>query len=61
MVAPPENVVACLNPAIGLATSLTMTFYGDNNGIKYIWLYGLLPFVGGIAAVIFHELVYKRV
>jgi glycerol uptake facilitator-like aquaporin len=61
MVAPPQNKMACLNPAIGVVTTLVMAFFGDSSGIKYIWLYGLFPFAGGILAVVFHELVYKKI
>jgi glycerol uptake facilitator-like aquaporin len=60
MVAPPENKLACLNPAIGVATALSMAFFGNTNGLKYIWMYGLFPLLGGVVAVIFHELVYKK-
>lgn len=58
---PPDVVYSCLNPAIGVATTIVMTFEGNPLGIEYIWIYGLFPFVGSIAAVIFHELVFKKV
>ena len=61
MVAPPENKLACLNPAIGVASCLVMAFFGDISGLKYIWLYGLFPFAGGLLAVAFHEFVYKKI
>lgn len=50
-----------MNPAIGVVTTLVMAFFGDSSGIKYIWLYGLFPLAGGILAVVFHELVYKKI
>jgi TRAP-type C4-dicarboxylate transport system permease small subunit len=40
-----------------------MSFDGENaaNGLKWIWVYAVFPLVGGIIAVIFHELVYRKV
>ena len=61
MVSAPHRNLAVLNPAIGSATALTMTFFGDTYGIKSIYIYVLFPFAGSICAVIFHELIYKKV
>lgn len=47
---------AVLNPAIGLSACII----GGTNGLSYIWVYSLMPFVGSICAVIFHEFVYKK-
>lgn len=58
---PPDLALSCLNPAIGVATTIVMTFKNNTDGIEYIWIYGLFPFVGSITAVIFHELVFKKV
>mgnify|MGYP001569583174 CR=1 FL=1 len=51
----------CLNPAIGMFTTLVMSFGGNSNGIKYFWIYLCFPFVGAILAIIFHEVLYKNV
>ena len=53
--------LGCLNPAIGISTTIVMTFNGDTEGIKWIWLYGLIPFAGSLVGVIFHEFIYKKV
>ena len=37
-----------------------MLFSGNSEGIKWVWLYGALPLVGAIAAVLFHEFVFKK-
>ena len=63
MTSPPDSSFSCLNPAIGVSSTIVMTF--DNiqgaSGIEWIWIYALFPFVGGICAVIFHELIFKKV
>lgn len=62
MSSPPNVKLACLNPAIGISTTIVMTFTPDGpQGIKWIWLYGGFPLIGGIVAVLFHEFVYKKV
>lgn len=61
MVSAPQRNFAVLNPAIGSATAITMTFFGDILGIKTIYIYVLFPFAGSISAVIFFELIYKKV
>lgn len=38
-----------------------MTFFGKTEGIKTVYIYVLFPFAGAICAVIFHELIYKKV
>ena len=50
---------SCLNPAIGIGTSIVMLFNDGSVGLKWIWLYGLLPFAGAILAVFFHEFIFK--
>jgi glycerol uptake facilitator-like aquaporin len=47
---------AVLNPAIGFGACIVEGV----DGLKYIWIYALLPFVGSIIAVIFHEFVFKK-
>lgn len=61
MSSPPNDSMSCLNPAIGISTVLVMVFNSNSTGIKWIWIYGAFPFLGGILAVIFHELVFKKV
>ena len=62
MASPPDNVLACLNPAIGISTIIVQTFIpAGTQGITWIWLYGAFPLIGGVVAVVFHELVYKKV
>ena len=47
---------AVLNPAIGFGACV-LEF---KNGIQYIWVYALFPFIGSIIAVLFHEFVFKK-
>ena len=51
---------AVLNPAIALGTSFTMLFDKGAQAFSFVWLYTLLPFVGAILAVLFHEFVFKK-
>ena len=51
---------AVLNPAIAIGISFMQLFGNGVDGFKYVWIYGLLPFAGAVAAVIFHELVFKK-
>ena len=51
---------ACLNPAIAIGTSFTQLFHEGGEGIKWIWLYGGLPFAGAVIATLFYELVFKK-
>ena len=50
---------AVLNPAIALGTSLTQLFVSSDR-FKWVWIYVLLPFMGTISAVLFHEFVFKK-
>jgi len=63
MTSPPDVGFSCLNPAIGVASTIVMSFDKINGvlGLEWIWIYALFPFVGGICAVIFHELIFKKV
>jgi glycerol uptake facilitator-like aquaporin len=63
MTSTPDFAFGCLNPAIGVMQTLVMTFdtKSSSSGIKWVWVYGIFPFVGGIVAVVFHELVYRKV
>lgn len=62
MLAGTENTVsgAVLNPAIGVATCFTMLFDNRVEDFQYVWIYALLPFIGSVAAVLFHEFVFKK-
>lgn len=51
---------AVLNPGIALGTSFTQLFAYGAEGFKWVWIYTLLPFVGSILAVLFHEYVFKK-
>jgi glycerol uptake facilitator-like aquaporin len=61
MTSPPEKAFSCLNPAIGVMQTLVMAFKNEVNGLKWIWIYALFPLIGGVIAVAFHELVYRKV
>jgi glycerol uptake facilitator-like aquaporin len=63
MTSPPDTSFSCLNPAIGVSSTIVMTFDTQHRttGLEWIWIYALFPFVGGICAVIFHELIFKKV
>lgn len=51
---------AVLNPAIALGTNFTMLFAYGADDFKWVWIYTLMPFAGAIAAVLFHEYVFKK-
>lgn len=51
---------AVLNPAIAFGTNFTQLFSAGSGAFKYVWLYTLLPFVGSVLAVLFHEFVFKK-
>lgn len=61
MVSGPDDYLACLNPAIAFGTSFEQTYAGSSDGWKRAYVYFPVPFIGGIIAVIFHELIYKKV
>jgi glycerol uptake facilitator-like aquaporin len=61
MVSPPNSSgFAVLNPAIGIASPLVSLVQGDFDPIKWFWIYLAMPFAGSILALIFHELIYKK-
>lgn len=51
---------AVLNPAIALGTSFTQLFDRGVDGFQEVWIYALLPFIGAVLAVLFHEFVFKK-
>ena len=51
---------AVLNPAIAIGTTLTQLFATNVSGFKYVWLYGLMPFIGSVAAQLFYDYVFKK-
>ncbi len=61
MVSAPNEYLASLNPAIAVGASFSQLYSSDARAISRIWLYGLIPFVGGLIAVIFFEIIYKKV
>ncbi len=56
----PNNGGSPLNPSIGVATNIVMSFKAGGDSLKWIWIYGLFPFAGAVLALVFHELVYKK-
>ena len=61
MVSAPFDAIACLNPAIAIGSSFAILFDSYSTiGLELIWLFALMPLAGGIAAVFFHEIVYKK-
>jgi len=60
MCAGPVAGYAILNPAIGLANSLTKTMDVGETGLKWIWLFTPVPFLGSLIAVIFYEFIFKK-
>ena len=52
---------AVLNPSIGAATAITMTFFGNTQGIKSVYIYIVFPFVGSVFALLFYELIFKTI
>lgn len=61
MVSAPNDYLACLNPAIAVGASFSQLYAGNPHAISRIWLYGLIPLGGGVAAVFFFEMIYKKV
>ena len=61
MVSGPFNYLACLNPAVALGASMQQSYAGDSSGWEVCYVFFLMPFAGSIAAVIFFELIYKKV
>jgi glycerol uptake facilitator-like aquaporin len=50
-----------INPAFGVTINLTgLMDSGRGDELKWIWLYGLMPFVGAALALLFHEFVFKK-
>lgn len=47
---------AVLNPAIGFGAGIIE----GADGLAWIWIYALFPFIGSILAVLFHEFVFKK-
>lgn len=45
-----------LNPAIGFGACLVE----GPVGLKYIWVYALMPFIGSFLAIFFHEFIFKK-
>lgn len=49
-----------MNPAIGIGTCFVQLFADGGDAFKWVWLYGAIPFIGSIVAVLFHEFVFKK-
>ena len=61
MVSGPDDTITPLNPAVALGTMFQQAYHGDAGAFKRIYIYLPFPVGGGLLAVLFHELVYKRV
>lgn len=61
MVSGPFDYLACLNPAVGLGASMQQAYGSNSGGWSRIYVYLVMPFAGSIAAVVFFELIYKKV
>jgi glycerol uptake facilitator-like aquaporin len=57
--APSTRAGPVLNPAIALGTTLIM-LVNQADKCGNFWLYVLLPFIGSVLAVLFHEFVFKK-
>jgi glycerol uptake facilitator-like aquaporin len=51
---------AVLNPAIAVGSNLTQLLEFGYYKFKWVWIYGGMPFVGALIAVLFHEFVFKK-
>lgn len=56
---PNVSSASCLNPAIGLGTNIVMALDPHSIGLEYAYIYAVMPLVGAVIAVLFHEFVYK--
>jgi glycerol uptake facilitator-like aquaporin len=61
MVSGPEDYLACLNPAIAIGASFSQLYSGNGDGWQRMYIYLPCPLVGGLIAVFFFEMVYKKV
>lgn len=61
MVSAPDDYLTPLNPAVSFGTIMNQIFHSSGQGLAKFYVYLPFPLVGGIAAVLFHEYVYKRV
>ncbi|CAI2374935.1 unnamed protein product [Moneuplotes crassus] len=53
-------VTGSMNPAYCFGVAMTMIMNGRGNHIKFIWIFLIFPFVGGILSLLFYEFVYKK-
>jgi len=61
MVSGPDNIITPLNPAIAFGTIFQQFFHADADAFSRFYISLPFPMLGGVAAVAFHELIYKRV
>lgn len=57
----PDDFITPLNPAIAFGTMFQQLYHGEGDAFKRIYIYIPFPLLGGLIAVAFHELIYKRV
>jgi glycerol uptake facilitator-like aquaporin len=52
----------CLNPAIGVGINIVNVIAkGEASAIQFIYVYAVIPLIGGVVAILFFEKVYKRI
>ena len=61
MVSGSADYLSCLNPAVAIGASFEQVYAGHADGWKRAYVYLPVPFAGGFLAVLFHEMVYKKV
>jgi len=61
MVCGPDNYITPLNPAVALGTMFQQAYHGETAAFERIYVYLPFPLGGALLALLFHELVYKRV
>ena len=49
-----------MNPAYAFGVHMTMLMDHGDSMLKYLWVFIIFPFVGGILALLFYEFVYKK-
>ena len=54
------KIAASMNPAYAVAVHMTMLMDQGGHWLKYLWVFAIFPFIGGILALLFYEFVYKK-
>lgn len=61
MVSGPDDAFSPLNPALALGTMFQQVYHRQADAFKRIYIYIPFPLLGGLCAVVFHELIYRKV